>query len=146
MKILVVHGPNLNLLGTREPDIYGSLTLTQINGRLRRYAKSRGTTLRCFQSNTEGALIDFLHRNRRWAQGVVINPAAYTHYSYALRDALAAIDLPAVEVHLSDIHKREAFRRKSVIRPVCISQVSGLGWKSYEKGIEQLISRMASCP
>jgi 3-dehydroquinate dehydratase-2 len=137
-KLLVMHGPNLNLLGTREVEIYGKLTLPALNRRLAVFARQNGATLRFFQSNSEGALIDFLHRQRRWAQGLVINPAAYTHYSYALRDAIAAVELPAVEVHLSDIRKREPFRRKSVIRPVCLKQISGLGWKSYCEGIRFL--------
>ncbi len=140
-RILVMHGPNLNLLGKREPEIYGRDTLATINGRLRRYAAKQGAKLKCFQSNSEGELIDFLHGNRSWADGVVINPAAYTHYSIALRDAIAAVELPAVEVHLSDIRKRESFRRKSVISPVCRAQVSGLGWKSYVEGIRLILGR-----
>jgi 3-dehydroquinate dehydratase-2 len=139
-KILVVHGPNLNLLGEREPEIYGSMTLIQLNRKVREFAKREGVALRIFQSNGEGALIDFLHRHRKWADGVVINPAAYTHYSYALRDAISSIQKPTVEVHLSDIHNREDFRKISVIAPVCIRQVSGLGWASYLEGIRILIN------
>jgi 3-dehydroquinate dehydratase II len=137
--ILVLHGPNLNLLGTRETEIYGKLTLGEINRRLREFARKEKVTLKFFQSNGEGELIDFLHANRLWAQGVVINPAAYTHYSYALRDAIASIDVPTVEVHLSDIKKREPFRRQSVIKAVCVKQISGLGWQSYVEGIRFLI-------
>jgi len=137
-RLLVVHGPNLNLLGEREPAVYGSMTLGELNRRLRAFAGKRGCELRIFQANGEGALIDCLHRNRRWAQGVVFNPGAYTHYSYALRDAVAAIALPTIEVHLSDIKKREAFRRVSVIAPVCTAQISGLGWLSYAGAIERL--------
>lgn len=138
--ILILHGPNLNLLGEREPEIYGSLTLTQLNRKLREFAKQQGLALRIFQSNSEGALIDTLHRYRKWTDGVVINPAAYTHYSYALRDAISSIQRPTVEVHLSDIHQREDFRKISVIAPVCRRQISGLGWKSYLEGIKFLIN------
>lgn len=139
-KILVVHGPNLNLLGEREPEVYGSQTLEELNDQIRRFCEERGLEVKFFQSNHEGEIIDFLHRERRWADGVVINPAAFTHYSYAIRDALEAIGLPAVEVHLSDIYKRETFRRISVIAPVCIAQVSGKGCQSYLEGIERLLA------
>jgi 3-dehydroquinate dehydratase-2 len=137
-RILVVHGPNLNLLGEREPGIYGTLTLGEIDRRIREAAGRLSATVRCYQANGEGEIIDFLHRGRKWAQGLLINPAAYTHYSIAIRDAIAAVGLPAVEVHLSDIRRREAFRRKSVIRAVCLAQVSGLGWRSYTVGLERL--------
>lgn len=137
-KILILHGPNLNLLGEREPDIYGSLTLPQINTRLRAEARKMGLTLKIFQSNSEGKLIDLLHRHRTWADGVLMNPAGYTHYSYALRDAVASIQPPTLEIHLSDISKREKFRRISVIAPVCAGTVQGLGWKSYLEGMRFL--------
>ncbi len=137
-RILVLHGPNLNLLGEREPEVYGSMTLSQLNRKLKELAQSMKLVLRVAQSNHEGEIIDLLHRNRHWADGVVINPGAYTHYSYAIRDAIAAIQKPTIEVHLSDIHKREPFRRKSVIAPVCLEQVSGLGWKSYSEGLQIL--------
>lgn len=140
-KILVIHGPNLNLLGTRETKIYGTLTLAQINQRIRAAAGNRAQ-FRFFQGNGEGEIIDFIHRQRRWADGIIINPAAYTHYSIAIRDAIAAVGLPTVEVHLSDIKKREAFRRKSVIKAVCIAQISGLGWQSYTKGTHFLFTRL----
>ena len=130
-KLLIVHGPNLNLLGQREPEVYGTITLKEINTRLRKIAKDWKVQLRIFQSNGEGELIDFLHQNWKWTEGVVINPGAYTHYSYALRDAITAIARPTVEVHLSDIQKREDFRKISVIAPVCVRQISGLGWQSY---------------
>lgn len=139
MNILVIHGPNLNLLGEREPEIYGRTTLTELNKKITEYARSRKVKVRIFQSNHEGKIIDFIHKNRHWAQGIVINPAALTHYSYALRDALAAVALPTVEVHLSDIHKRESFRKLSVIKPLCLSQISGEGEKSYLKGIDILL-------
>ena len=122
LTVLLVHGPNLNLLGEREPEIYGRTTLAEINASFRREARKHGLKTVAFQSNSEGALIDFLHRNRKRAAGLVINPGAYTHYSYALRDAIAAIQLPAVEVHLSDIRKREPFRRHSVIKDVCLAR------------------------
>ena len=137
--VLVVHGPNLNLLGEREPQVYGLLTLKQINDELKAMARQHRLRLRTLQSNHEGVLIDVLHAQRRWAQGVLINPGALTHYSYALRDAIAALGLPTVEVHLSDIAKREEFRRISVIAPVCIDQVSGLGLKSYLLGLQRLL-------
>ncbi len=139
MKILVLHGPNLNLLGEREPEIYGKMTLSQLNTRLRKFALTHGVRLRIHQSNSEGDLIDLLHSNRKWANGVVINPGAYSHYSYAIRDAIASIGHPTVEVHLSDIKKREKFRKISVVSPVCVRQISGLGWKSYLEGIKFLI-------
>lgn len=139
-RILVLHGPNLNLLGEREPEIYGRMNLLQLNRTLRKFAVSQKVSLKIFQSNEEGVLINYLHKYRRWAHGVVINPAAYSHYSYSIRDAIASINIPAVEVHLTNIKKREKFRRISVIAPVCISQISGLGWNSYIKGIQLLIS------
>lgn len=148
LTVQVLHGPNLNLLGEREPAIYGKLTLRELNDRLREYAAARGIRLRFFQSNHEGSLIDALHRARRQAHGVVFNPGAYTHYSYALRDAVAAIPIPVIEVHLSDLRKRaraEAFRGKSVIAPACQKQISGHGWRSYALALDELLaSRKAS--
>ena len=138
--ILVLHGPNLNLLGEREVDVYGAMTLVKINNLLLAHAKESGVKLWIFQSNSEGTLIDLIHKNRKWAHGILFNPAAYTHYSYALRDAVAAVGLPTVEVHLSDIKKRDSFRRVSVISPVCRAQVSGLGVRSYIKGMDILIN------
>ena len=140
--VLVVHGPNLNLLGTREVEIYGDLTLDDINDCIRKAAREAGASVRFFQANGEGELIDFLHKQRKWADALVINPAAYTHYSYALRDAIAAIAVPAVEVHLSDIKKREPFRRVSVIRPVCLAQISGKGWRSYTMGLALVLRHL----
>ncbi|MGH7493950.1 MAG: type II 3-dehydroquinate dehydratase [bacterium] len=142
-RILIVHGPNLNLLGEREPEIYGRRTLRELNQELQHFAEKSHTEAICFQSNHEGALIDFLHEHRHNAAGLVINPGALTHYSYALRDAIAASGLPAVEVHLSNIHQREDFRRHSVIREVCLSQICGLGIMSYHRGVEVVLGHLA---
>jgi 3-dehydroquinate dehydratase II len=136
-KILVVNGPNLNLLGTREPEIYGDKTLDDVRALLLAAAEKMGVALDFFQSNVEGDIINYLHQNRA-ADGLVINPAAFTHTSIALRDAIAAIGIPAVEVHLSNIHAREEFRRVSYIAPVCIGQISGFGIQSYLLGLEAL--------
>ena len=139
-RILVLNGPNLNLLGEREPAIYGSMTLAQLNAKLAVYARSRRVSLRARQSHSEGRLIDILHAHRKWADGVVFNPGAYTHYSYALRDAVAAISVPTIEVHLSNIKKRESFRRISVIAPVCAGQRYGKGVQSYIEAIDALLA------
>jgi 3-dehydroquinate dehydratase II len=138
-KILLIHGPNLNMLGTREPDVYGTLALEDINARMMKIAEENGAELRAFQSNSEGALIDAIQDAVKWADGIVINPGAYTHYSLAIRDALAAVHLPAIEVHLSNIHAREEFRTNSVISPVVMGCIAGLGWRSYGCAIQALI-------
>lgn len=142
INLLVVHGPNLNLLGEREPEIYGRLTLAEIDKHIKALAAELKIHVDIFQSNHEGDLIDFLHRNRDHGDGLVINAGAFTHYSYALRDAIAAVRLPAVEVHLSDISKREPFRRVSVIKDVCIEQISGKGLDGYLQGIRFLVTKL----
>ena len=139
LKILLVHGPNLNLLGKREPKIYGTSSLDAINASMMRIAEESGAELRIVQSNSEGALIDAIQMAGDWADGIVINPGAYSHYSYAIRDALAAVRLPAIEVHLSNIYAREEFRQISVISAVALGCISGLGWRSYACALQALI-------
>lgn len=143
MKILVLHGPNLNLLGSREPEVYGRETLDDVNARLEALGAVEGVEVTCFQSNHEGGLIDRIHQARREGEaGLIINPGGYTHTSVALRDAIAAVELPAVEVHLSNIHSREAFRHHSYIAPVAIGQICGFGSEGYLLALRGLLSRV----
>ncbi len=137
-KLLIVHGPNLNLLGARERDIYGDTSLEEINRRAAKHGASLGFDVDAFQSNSEGAIVDTIHTVRGIYDGVVINPAAYTHTSVAIRDAIAAVDVPFVEVHLSNIHAREEFRRVSLTAPVCAGQICGFGPDSYLAAIDAL--------
>lgn len=140
--IAVLHGPNLNMLGRREPEIYGHTTLAEIDAALRARATEAGLRLVCFQSNHEGALVDFLQGEGWTAAGVIINPGALTHYGLSLRDALAALSAPIIEVHLSNVYRREPFRHTSVVAPVATGQIAGLGWRGYLLALEWLIGEI----
>ena len=138
-KLLVIHGPNLDLLGSREPEVYGKLTISEINSRIRNKAKELGVSVEIAQSNHEGKIVDLIGKaSGRQIKGILINPAAYTHTSVAIRDALSAVKIPSVEVHLSNIYKREPFRHVSLTASVCVGQVSGFGLNSYILGLEAL--------
>ncbi len=144
MNISVIHGPNLNLLGTREPEVYGNTTLSDINQMLEAEAQRLGVTVRCMQSNDEGALVTAVQDARTWAQGIIINPGAYTHTSIALRDAISATGLPVIEVHLSNVYKREEFRHHSHIAPVAVGQIAGLGAQGYRLALQALKELLSS--
>jgi 3-dehydroquinate dehydratase-2 len=143
MNILILHGPNLNLLGLREPDTYGRTTLDDINARLTNLAHVNGAAVRIVQSNHEGVIIDTIHEARTWANGILINPGGLTHTSVALRDAISAVALPCVEVHLSNIHKRESFRHFSYISGVALGTIAGFGWRSYTLGLTALLDALS---
>lgn len=130
-KIIVIHGPNLNLLGEREPGVYGNDSFDSINAEIAQKANDCGFEIEIFQTNLEGGIVDMLHEARLKFDGVILNAGAYTHYSYAIRDAISAIKIPVIEVHLSNIHAREEFRHTSVIAPVCVGQIAGFGKNSY---------------
>ena len=140
MKILVINGANMNMLGRREPDIYGKEDYAALCARIYEHAQSRGVAVECFQSNHEGAIIDAIQEADTACDGIVINPGAYTHYSYAIRDAIAAVRLPCVEVHMSNVHAREEFRHKSVIGPVCAGVIAGFGRQSYLLAVDAVKS------
>lgn len=142
MKILLLNGPNLNLLGTREVSIYGVKTLSDIEAAVQARAREQGVVVVSFQSNSEGDLVDFLQREAPQAQGIVINPGALTHYGLSLREALADTRLPVIEVHLSNIYAREEWRHKSVIAPIALGQITGLGWRSYRVALDILMAHL----
>ncbi|MDH7603105.1 MAG: type II 3-dehydroquinate dehydratase [Armatimonadota bacterium] len=146
LKILVIHGPNLNLLGIREKDVYGTDSLSEIDAKCKALANELGIEIETRQSNSEGEIIGLIHSAREGFDGIVINPGAYTHYSYAIRDALAAVSLPVVEVHMSNIYAREEFRHKSVTAPVVRGQITGFGSNSYLLGIRAIVEVIKNAP
>ena len=137
-KICLIHGPNINFTGIREKGVYGTLTFDEINEEIRKKAEELSLDVEIFQSNHEGAIIDKIQECFSSKDGIVINPGAYTHYSYAIRDALASVDMPVIEIHMSNIHKREQFRHTSVTVPVCVGQLCGFGWKGYLLALEAM--------
>ncbi len=139
-KILIINGPNLNMLGVREPGVYGTENLETLYEKIRKKAELLECSVEFFQSNSEGAIIDAIHSTFGECDGIVINPGAYTHYSYAIRDAIASVNIPTVEVHISNVHKREEFRHKSVTAPVCVGQICGLGTNGYLYALEELVN------
>lgn len=141
MNILIVNGPNLNLLGTREPDIYGKKTYKDLTNEIKHYCRSEGCFVKIYQSNHEGRIIDFLQKKHHKYQGIIINPGALTHYSYAIRDCLSAINLPKIEVHLSKINEREDFRKISVIKDIVNKSIIGKGFDSYLEAIDELLKK-----
>lgn len=138
MKIMVLNGPNINLMGIREPEIYGTKTYADLESYIESYCEEKNIEVVVLQSNHEGEIIDFIHHALGNYDGIVINPGAYTHYSYAIHDALSSVMIPTIEVHLSNIHKREEFRRNSVTAPACVGQIAGLGFKGYRLAIDYL--------
>lgn len=144
MKIMVINGPNLDLLGVREPGVYGEQSYSDLEAYVEKHGEDRGVEAVPMQSNSEGDIIDYIHYALGNFDGIVINPGAYTHYSYAIADALAAVDVPAVEVHISNIHKREEFRHKSVTAPSCVGQICGLGFKGYALAMDYLIDTISN--
>jgi 3-dehydroquinate dehydratase-2 len=138
IRFLVLHGPNLNLLGVREPEVYGRVSFDDVNRRIKDRARDHGIEARILQSNSEGELIDAIHDALSWADGIIINPGALTHYSYAIRDALAAVRLPCIEVHISNVHARDEFRRHSVVAPVVTGQIIGFGGSGYVLALDAL--------
>ena len=142
IRVQVLHGPNLNLLGTRDPEVYGTTTLAEIDAELARRAAARNAVVRSAQSNLEGELVDLIQRARGWAHAIVINPGGYTHTSVGIRDALDAVALPAIEVHLSNLHAREAFRQQSITAAVCIGQICGFGAQSYYLGLDAALAHV----
>ena len=142
IRVQVLHGPNLNLLGTREPEIYGATTLAEIDAELARRAAARGAEVRCAQSNVEGELVELIQRAKGWADAIVINPGGYTHTSVALRDAIEAVGIPTIEVHLSNLHAREPFRAQSLTAAKCIGQISGFRAQSYYLGLDAALAHV----
>ena len=146
IRILVLHGPNLNLLGTRDPKVYGKTTLAEIDRELTRRGHERGATVRCIQTNVEGELVDLIQMARGTTDAIVINPGGYTHTSVAIRDAIEAVEVPAIEVHLSNIHAREPFRHESITAAKCIGQICGFGAQSYYLGLDAALARVEATP